>query len=89
MKEEIVDLSYGYLEGVFDIQEYCNDNNINILNVIELYVDNNGLVDIKNLHKAKNLVSVICNNNSIQELKVNYADSRIQEIIVDDFVKIC
>jgi len=89
MKKEIIDLSYGHLEGVFDIEEYCNDNNINILNVIELSLDNNGLSDIKNLHKAKNLVSVVCSNNNIKELKGIDNIINLQEIITDDFVKIC
>lgn len=89
MKKEIVDLSHGYLEGIFDIEEYCNDNNINILNIIELCLDNNGLTNIENLHKAKNLVSIICSNNNIKELKGIDSIINLKEIITDDFVKIC
>ncbi len=89
MKEEVIDLAHGYLIGVFDIEEYCNDNNVDILNVVELCLDNNELTDIRNLHKAKNLVSVVCSNNNIKELKGVDNIINLQEIITDDFVKIC
>jgi len=88
MKEKIIDLAHGHLTETFDIQEYCNENNVDILSVEELLLDNNDLTDILNLHKARNLKSLVCIYNDIKELK-GIDKINLQELITDEDVKIC
>lgn len=88
MEEKIIDLAHGHLTGIFDIQEYCNDNNIDILNIEECLIDNNGLTEIVNLHKAKNLKVLVCTYNNIKELSINNIIN-LQELVIDEGVMTC
>lgn len=89
MKEKIIDLAHCNLTGIFDIEEYCNDNDINILNVDELLIDNNAITQITNLKKAKNLKSLVCIYNNITELKGLDNIINLKELITDESVKLC
>ena len=59
------------LEGVFDVEQFCLDNNIDVKKVISLYCYKNKLTEIKGLEKLVNLEFLHCGNNNLTELNVS------------------
>lgn len=57
------------INGVFDIEEYCNNKNINLKDVTSLYCSNNKITELEGLDKLVNLEELYCYDNQIEELK--------------------
>ena len=56
------------LEGVFDVEQFCLDNNIDAEKVKYLYCHNNELTQL-DLSKLVNLKVLYCDDNKLTELK--------------------
>jgi DNA-binding XRE family transcriptional regulator len=59
------------LEGVLDIEQYCEDNNIDAEEVKWLSCHNNKLTQLKGLDKLVNLEMLFCHNNQLTELNLS------------------
>ncbi len=59
------------LEGVFDIEQYCKDNNIDAKEIKWFSCHNNKLTQLKGLNKLVNLEMLFCNNNQLTELDLS------------------
>ena len=57
------------LEGVFDIEQYCIDNNIDAEKVTSLDCSENILTQLKSLDKLVNLKWLDCSENILTEIK--------------------
>ena len=56
------------LEGVFDIEQYCIDNNIDAQEVKGFVCCSNQITELKGLDKLVNLKWLYCRNNELSEL---------------------
>ena len=59
------------LEGVFDVEQFCLDNNIDAKKVKSLDCSDNQLTEIKGLDKLVNLEWLWCNDNNLTELNTS------------------
>ena len=59
------------LEGVLDIEQYCEDNNIDAEEVKWLSCHFNEITEIKGLDKLVNLEMLFCHNNQLTELDLS------------------
>ena len=59
------------LKGVFDIEQYCKDNDIDVEEVTELYCHYNELTELKGLDKLVNLKELDCVENKLTELDLS------------------
>ena len=66
-----IDISRKALKGVFDIEQYCKDNGINVEEVTKLSCYSNELTKLKGLNKLVNLKVLSCNFNELTELDVS------------------
>jgi Leucine-rich repeat (LRR) protein len=66
-----IDLSNKGLEGVFDIEQYCIDNDIDAKKVTYLQCDEMALTELKGLDKLVNLEVLNCRYNYLRELNVS------------------
>jgi Leucine-rich repeat (LRR) protein len=57
------------LEGVFDVEQYCIDNNIDAEKVTSLDCSYNILTELKSLDKLVNLDWLDCSDNKLSEIK--------------------
>ena len=64
-----IDISWQGIEGVFDIEQYCEDNDIDVEEVTKLSCYNNQLTELKGLDKLVNLEDLDCHSNQLTELK--------------------
>ena len=64
-----IDIRNKSLKGVFDIEQYCEDNDIDIEKVTCFYCYNNELTELKGLDKLVNLQRLSCHSNQLTELK--------------------
>ena len=66
-----IDISNKRLEGVFDIEQHCKANGIDVEEVKELYCEYNKLTKLKGLDKLVNLKWLYCEYNKLTELDVS------------------
>ena len=66
-----IDLSNKGLKGVFDVEQYCKDYNIDVEKVTRLNCGHNKLTELKSLDKLVNLKVLWCSNNKLTELDVS------------------
>jgi len=66
-----IDLNKQGLEGVFDIEKYCIDNNIDAKKVTGLDCSDNELTELKGLNKLVYLECLYCEYNQLSELDVS------------------
>jgi len=59
------------LEGVIDIEQYCNNNNIVVEDVTGFFCGHNKITALKGLDKLLNLEYLSCSNNKLTELDVS------------------
>jgi len=63
-----IDISSERIKGIFDIEQYCKDKNINTKKVKELYCQDNHIIELKGLEKLVNLEWLNCSYNEIKAL---------------------
>ena len=66
-----IDISNKSLEGLFDIDQYCKDNDIDVEKVTKLNCYNNELTELKGLDKLVNLNRLDCVDNKLTELDLS------------------
>ena len=66
-----IDLYKQGLKGVFDIEKYCIDNNIDAKKVTGLDCSDNELTELKGLNKLVNLRRLECEYNQLSELDLS------------------
>ena len=67
----IIDIQNENIKGIFDIEQYCKDKNIDINQVKKLCCQNNYITELKGLDKLVNLEVLYCYQNKITELNLN------------------
>ena len=64
-----IDIRNKELKGVFDIEQHCKANDIDVEGVTKLDCDNNQLTELKGLDKLVNLKWLSCYDNKLTGLK--------------------
>ena len=92
-----IDLYKQGLKGVFDIEKYCIDNNIDAKKVTGLDCSDNELTELKGLNKLVNLRRLECEYNQLSELDLSKlvnlewldcSDNQLSELDVGNLVNL-
>ena len=67
-----------------DALDYCSINNININNIVKLYLYNNKLTDISGIKLFKNLEILSLGFNKINDISVIYNLKKIKQLYLDN-----